>query len=316
VSGWLAGALSRTVYSMSALLDEILLLSPPERRVRLGHGDTRAAIVALGTRDGIAWLEEHIQAPIGPEWGRLLYSLNPPWEHLDRWIRFSKPHCLAAIDALLLCIPSPHLGDNNEPKLPIGAEPSLVDDAVTYALDQFGNPRLSAAAKRIRHTWPVGETVRRPICIPEPIKHFGVELFGNDFEIVNDWHEVLATSLNEPKTLHDFWNSLIDFAGCRRFIAIVDWREPTGSIITKLRQLHSANGVPITWQAYADRDGEIEDLFREIESEIKGTDKSLVALCSSGDSYALAFLQRDRIPDLEWLLATALHQTQILQRFE
>ena len=68
-------------------LDELLTLPPSMRRLRLGHGDTRDALVGLGREAAIAWLEEQIESPIGPEWGRLLFAVKPEWAHLDHWIR-------------------------------------------------------------------------------------------------------------------------------------------------------------------------------------------------------------------------------------
>jgi hypothetical protein len=68
-------------------LDELLELPPAIRRVRLGQPGTHELIKALGTEAGIAWLEVHIESPVGPEWSMALRSLQPPWYHLDRWIR-------------------------------------------------------------------------------------------------------------------------------------------------------------------------------------------------------------------------------------
>ncbi|MCA9178125.1 MAG: hypothetical protein KDB14_26860 [Planctomycetales bacterium] len=239
------------------LLDELLTLPPSMRRLRLGHGDTRDALMALGTEAGIAWLEEHIESPIGPEWGRLLYALEPEWEHLDRWIRASKLHCLAAIDALLSFTPSPYSNDGNEPELPSGADPAAIDDALNHALDHYDNPRLQDAAKRIRHVWPVGAPTRHAIDIPDPLEEFATILFGNDSTLMNRWNDSLATALNSPENASDYWHSLLQFGDRTDVVAVVDWRAFPDSIVGRLQSLRSANGLPIPWKVYANYDGGI-----------------------------------------------------------
>lgn len=141
------------------LLDELLAMPPTSRRLRLGRGETRDAILALGTAAGVAWLEEHLESPIFEEYGSLLYSLKPEWSHLDRWIRLSKLHCLAAVDALK-CFT--HLTFFEEPELPTGANPTAINEALDYALDHYGNPRLQDAASTIRHVWPVSALEELP----------------------------------------------------------------------------------------------------------------------------------------------------------
>jgi hypothetical protein len=286
------------------------------RRLRLGHGDTRDALVALGTEAGIAWLEDHIESPIGPEWGRLLYGLKPEWAHLDRWIRRSKLHCLAAIDALLSFTPSPYFDDDKEPELPSGADPAAINDALNYALRHYDNPRLQDAAKRIRHVWPVGATTRHAINIPDRLEGIATILFGNDATLMNRWTESLATALNAPETASDYWHSLLQFGDRTDVVAVVDWRAFPDSIVGRLRSLRSANGLAIPWKVYANYDGELEDLFRELNAEVKGSERSLVSLNTGGDSYALVFVDPDTIPTLESLIASALKEPSTIQRFE
>ena len=163
------------------LLDDFLRLPSAERRMRLGHGDIREAVVALGTEAVVAWLEEHIESPIGPEWGSLLYALNSEWKHLDRWLRLGKLHGLAAFDALLLFSRNgDSVGDDKKPQLPRGANPLLLDKAIANALDHYGNLRLREAAQRIRHTWPIGKPIPHVIDIPDTIKKFAATLFEGD----------------------------------------------------------------------------------------------------------------------------------------
>lgn len=137
-------------------LDELPMLSPSRRRVRLGHDDTRDAVLALGTKGGVAWLEQNIASPICPEWGRLLYSLKPEWAQLDRWIRLSQLHCLAAVDALLMFAPSARCDDDTERELCSGANAVLINDAISFALDHHGTPLLQDGRENptnVAHRW-------------------------------------------------------------------------------------------------------------------------------------------------------------------
>ncbi|WP_442511339.1 DUF6630 family protein [Novipirellula sp. SH528] len=286
------------------------------RRLRLGHGDTRNALVALGTEPGIAWLEEHIESPIGPEWGRLLYELKPGWAHLDRWIRGNKIHCLAAVDALLSFTANPYSDDDNEPELPLGADPAAINDALNYALDHYDNPRLQDAAKRIRHVWPVGTPTRNAISVPAPLEEFATILFDNDTTLMNRWNESLASALTGPENAADHWHSLLQFSDRNDVVAVVDWRAFPDSIVGRLQCLRSANGLPIPWKIYANYDGEIEELFRELNAEVKGSERLLVSLDTGSDSYALIFVGPDTIPTLESLIASALKEPSTIQRFD
>ena len=284
--------------------------------MRLGQHDTREAVIALGTQDGIAWLEENIESPVGPEWGHLLYALNPDWAQLDRWIHLSKPHCLAAIDALLRFAPNPHVKGDKKTELPSGADATLVNDSISYALDHHRNPRLEKAAERIRHTWPTGQSPRHAVQIPNPLKQFASALLSNDSTLINDWSESIATAMNPPETAHAILLSLLNFADHRDIVAVVDWRESPENTIQKLRHLKSATGLPIIWQAFADHDGSNEDLLRTIGIEIKGSGRCLVSLDTAPDSYALTFVAPDAIPELESLIASALDDPLSIQRFE
>src|SRR5438045_1446865 len=95
------------------------------------------------------------------EWGLALFKLKPHWHHLDRWIRQSKLHCLAAIDALFFST-DPH-GGGDARQIPEGADSKSINDAIDFALAHYGNPRLEKAAKEIRHAWPKGRRKRHAI---------------------------------------------------------------------------------------------------------------------------------------------------------
>lgn len=299
-----------------SVLDDFADLSTYERHLRLRQRDTQEALDAMGTDAAFAWLEEHIQSPIGPEWANAFGRLRPSWKRIERWIRLSKLHCLAAVDVLLGYTPSPYYDDDKEIQLPPGANAVLINDAITFALEHYGNPRLEDAAKRIRHAWPVGKPTRHTVSIPKPLRQFAATLFGNDSALMKEWNESLATAMNAPENADDIWHSLLEFADRKDVVAIVDWREFSESIIEKLRHLSSANGLPIAWQAYSDYDGENDNLFRDIGTEITGSARSLVSLDTGGDSYALTFLRSDAIPELESLIASALDDPQTIQRFD
>jgi hypothetical protein len=70
-------------------LDDYRTLRPGMRNGFIGQFGTQDALKALGTDGGIAWLEAHIESPVGLEWGLTLFELQPSWHHLDRWIRLN-----------------------------------------------------------------------------------------------------------------------------------------------------------------------------------------------------------------------------------
>ena len=287
-------------------LDDLLALRASERRWRLRRDAVRDALRALGKEAGITWLEEHIESPIGPEWGDVLYAMEPEWTHLDRWIRLSKLHCLAAVDAILSFAPDPHFDDDGEAELPSGANPSLINDAMTYALEHFGNPRLQAAAKRVRHAWLVGKPPRNAVRIPAAIKKVATVLFGRKRALMKAWNEAMATALDAPKNADDYWQSLLEFGDRNDIVAIVDCRECSEEIVGRLRDLQSAEALPIPWETHEHHNGESESLFRKLNSTIAGSGRSLVSLDTGGDSYALVFVESEKIADLEHLIVSAL----------
>ncbi|MEM7558032.1 MAG: hypothetical protein AAF394_02825 [Planctomycetota bacterium] len=297
------------------LLDDLQALPASMRRLRLGHGDTRDSLVALGRERGIAWLEEHLESPIGPEWARLLYALEPEWKHFDRWIRRSKLHCLAAVDALVLFASGLDSDGNEAAPMPHGADPAAIDALLTFALDNYDNPRLQAAAKRIRHAWPVGTPTRHAVGIPAPIDEFASRLFGREATLMRDWIDSLANGLNAPQNPSDYWHSLLHFGGRVGIIAIVDWRAFPDSIIGRLRSLRGADRLPIPWEVYEDFDAELEALFSELNLQVKGSGQSLVSLDTGSDSYALTFVESDTLPTLESFLASALDMPPTIQAF-
>jgi len=162
-------------------LEEFLQLPPATRQMRLGQPGMRDLISALGTEAGVAWLEAHIESPVGSEWGMALSSLRPSWSHLDRWIRKSKLHCLAAMDVLFWCT-DPHF-DGDERRMPDGADAKSINDAVDFALAHYGNPRLEKAAKEIRHAWPKGKRKRHAANVPAQLRDSAEIILCRDSEL-------------------------------------------------------------------------------------------------------------------------------------
>lgn len=293
------------------ILDEFLTQPASTRQIRLGHGDIREAVLALGTKDGIQWLEQHIESPIGPDWGRLLRALNPQWADLDRWIRLSKLHCLAAVDVLLAMIPDPY--ESTKPMLPSGANPAAIESAIAYALEHYGNTRLREGAKQIRHAWPAGQPIRHDVSISGPLREVAAYLLTNDPRLLQEWGELMATMLTPPECVENVWYSLLQFANAKGLIAVVDHRELLDSSISRLRHLPSAKELPIHWESYMHMS--YEDLFDKIASEIKKSGWSLVSLDYVEDAYALTFVATDAIEQLESLIASALDDPQRVQVF-
>ncbi|MEX0715965.1 MAG: hypothetical protein WD066_05230 [Planctomycetaceae bacterium] len=279
-------------------LDELLTKPPSVRTNDLCHPKVRAAFAALGNEAAIAWLEEHIDSPIGPEWGSMFHEFQPDWPVYDRWIRLSKLHCLAAVDAILIGAPSPYFDDPKQPELPRGADAVLVNQAVDYALEHYGNPRLRDAAKRIRHTWPVGKPRRHRIEIPKPLARVARWVLGDDAAPIREWRDAMAKALDPPQDGFDFWDSLLDFCLRKGLIALVDWREGAEEIVAQLRDLPSAQGLPVRWEAHEKHSGDNEELFRNINADLAQSSRALVDLDTGGDSFALLFAERADVPTL------------------
>src|SRR6478736_2128789 len=126
-----------------SILDGFSTLSPSLRQSFIDGAGVADAVAALGREAGIEWLETNIQPQVSSGWGSALYALQPFWDDLDRWIHLSKPHGLAAIDALLdfaivdvgpFLIRATRREQGEKPQLPAGADPQKIHAALDYAI--------------------------------------------------------------------------------------------------------------------------------------------------------------------------------------
>lgn len=277
-------------------LDELLKLPPGMRNVRIGQPGTQNAIKALGTEAGIAWLEAHIESPVGSEWGMALLRMDPPWHHLDRWIHMSKLHCLAAMEVLLRCT-DPY-GDGGERRMPEGADAKSINEAVDYALSHYGNPRLEKAAKEIRHAWPQGKRKRNSVNVPAPLDEAANTVLCHDSRLVAAWHEKMATAKDTPDTPFEIWDSLVIFAASKNCLAIVDWKENPKNIVASLRDLATADGLVLEWDAFNGFGADNEALLHALATSAVGQGKALVCLDHGCDDYPLTFFPIECMPRL------------------
>jgi hypothetical protein len=264
--------------------------------MRLGQPGMRDLIGVLGTEAGIAWLEAHIESPVGSEWGMALLHLNPSWLHLDRWIHKSKLHCLAAMDVLFQC--TDPWGDGEERRLPDGADAKSINDAVDFALEHYGNPRLEKAAKEIRHAWPRGKRKRHSVNVPTPLAEAADLLLCHDSALVADWREKMATAKGAPHTAFKIWESLLSYAASKNCLAIVDWKEYPENIVASLRDLKPAEELVVEWDAFNGFEGDNEGLLHALATRVAGQGKALVCLDHGCDDYPLAILPAECVPRL------------------
>ena len=259
-----------------------------------------AAIRTLGTEAGVAWLEAHIESPCGRAWGSLLAMLNPPWHHLDRWIRMSKLHCLAAIDAIL-CFSDPHdvRGCITTPE---GADEKVINDAVDYALAHHLNPRLENAAKGIRKAWPRGGRKRRPIVVPPALLDAAGFVLGGDPELVKAWRDSMANAKKVPRKAWGIWDSLLDFAQRSQIVWAIDHRESSKEIVAVLRALKGSSNLTIDWEKFSSYEAETEAALRTLGREIAKAGRILVCLDRGGDDYPLAILSKEEVTQLATLI--------------
>jgi hypothetical protein len=286
-------------------LDQFSKLSASDRHRRLRHGDTLVALTALGTDASIAWLAKHIESPIGPEWGRLLYDLKPSWQHLSAWMRQSKLHCLAAIDALMIFAAADSvLREKDPPVLPNGADPKSINAALDTALTSYGNPRLHDAAKKIRYVWPIGPRPRHVVSVPAALNDVANILFRGNADLLRDWHESMATARTPPAGAAAMYDSLLEFAETKQRVAIVDWQESSEEITARLRDLQSAQGLKISWDLFANYSGGNEKLFRTVSAAMSAHGHLLVCLDHGSDNYPLTVLPSEMVPKVQASIAS------------
>jgi hypothetical protein len=287
-------------------LDELLTLSPSERSRRLDRSDTLQAFAALGKDAAVEWLENHIEPPIGPAWGRTLHYLKINWEQLNRWVQRSKLHCLAAIDAIAIFAAATdvELANEAEPQLPEGATPDSIQGAVDFALANFRNPRLEKAAQRILPVWSRNPRKRHQVSVPPALTNVASILFREDVELMRQWTESLATAREPPDGPFEIYDALLNFAEERKILAIVDWRAPAEEVVASLRALTSARQLGLRWQDLLIRPGDNEHLFRAIHKAVSREGNSFVCLDHGCDDYPLTFLQAQDVGKVRELIAS------------
>jgi len=289
------------IYKAMNPLDEYLEMTPAMRRIRLGQFAMQDAIKGLGTEPGIAWLETHIESPVGKDWGRALFALKPSWRHLDRWIRLSKLHCLAAIDALFFCA-DPDGGENCQ--IPEGADPQSINEAVDFALAHYDNPRLEDAAREIRYAWPKGCRKRHNINVPTSLLDAADVILCNEANLMIDWRETMATAQEAASTPFAIWESLLAFAQAKDLVGIVDRKEWSENIVASLRALKPARRLEIVWDAFVSFDGDTETLLRAVNGKIAKQGSTLVSLDHGCDDYPLTFIPAKCVPRLAALISS------------
>ena len=257
-------------------LDELVKMSSMQRRHRLASA--HQALVELGVDGGVAWLEEHLDSPVGPEWGRALYELRAEWRHIDRWLRLDKLHCIAAIDALLRYSAANSPYDGVAPELPKGADSQRISQALDFAVFDFGNPRIEDAAKRIRHVWPTSPRKPIQVSVPIALQRVAQLVFGEDGDVLHGWQKVMAAELNPPTSPLEIYCSLLHFADRHNAVAIVDCKESGENIIARVRELDSAKGLNISWEKLDLGDFDTLGAISAISCEANRAGKSLVCL--------------------------------------
>jgi len=267
-------------------LDDILKLPASTRRLRLQQGGARKAIVELGASEGVAWLEKHLESPIGPHWGRLLFALKPGWGVLERWMQISKLHCLTAIDVLDRYCGKEH-DENAVPELPHGAVPEAIHIALDCAIQTYGNPRLNDKAKRIKHVFPVGSNAGTQVSIPNEVLAIANNIFQGESTLELQWRESLQKAMAPPASLREFWFSLLAFLDCSNMAAIVDWKDVPAVLVEQLSvltQWPEALSINLTGP------DTLESALIEVGVALKIHRRELVALGDGSDAYVLSIL--------------------------
>lgn len=214
----------------------------------LGTPYIRDAILALGTDRGVTWFETALESPVWPQWGELLYRLNPSWEQLERWSKLSKEHCLAVFDALLL-FGNGHLFDGKTlPRLPDGADHAKIHALLDDAMARYRNPRMQMNERALRHLWPIGKPVRHTVSIPEPMRQAAEVLFESRPDLMRRWRDEMETALDPPVTPEEIWFSLVIFGDRNELLVFMDWNAAPEDTVGRLRTTHAARHVDVAWE--------------------------------------------------------------------
>lgn len=281
-------------------LDELLKMSSMQRRHRLASA--HQALVELGVDGGVAWLEEHLDSPVGPEWGSSLYRLRPEWRHIERWLQLDKLHCIAAVDALNSFSAATPPPDGESPEMPKGADARSINQALDSALSSFGNPRIEDAARRIRHVWPSIARKPIPVTVPTALQKVAQHLLGEDGNLKEEWEKSMAAELDPPSSSLEVYSCLLDFADKHNAVAIVDWKEFGDNILGRVRELKSAKGLNVSWDKLDLRGIDTVGAISAISSEATRAGKSMVCLDQGNDDYPLVFLSQDETRQLSELI--------------
>ncbi|QDT39035.1 DUF6630 family protein [Stratiformator vulcanicus] len=297
------------------LLEDLFFRDPSQPRINLQAKSVRESIAALDSGTAIEWLETRISSPITREWGEALYLLNPDWVDIDRWLRRSKLHALAAADALLFYARQYSSVDGREPHLPVGAAPSTINETLNVVLVHYGNPRLRDAAMRIRHVWPEGTPVRHTVEIPAFLDSAAQSIFESRSELVEEWRVKMVTGIEPPTSVNQMWSLLLEVAAEHEIVAIVDWSEFPELIVGEICSIRSADMFSLNWQDYANHHGDIRELFERIGADCKQEGRLLVSLNTGGDEFALIYLAPKDSDELESLLNSVLDDRPTVERF-
>jgi hypothetical protein len=273
-----------------SILDELAKLTPTDRNSRLGQLGVRDAIIALGTENGVAWLEKHIESPVSTDWGGLLFALKAPWSHLERWLSLSRFHCLAVLDALRCYA--------EELEMPEGANAESIHAALDRVQAVYGSPRIKMAVKEIRHTWPLGGQKHELVDVPPAFKRAAEILFRSNATAMKGWQRSMSEDPAPPDQPEEIWISLIEFGQSQELLAIVDWRERLAEVVEQLKSLQSARSLNLAWDSFAVLRLELERGLKTIGGASISQGLALVSLDHEADDYVLTFLPSDEVPNL------------------
>ena len=297
------------------VLGQLLRLSPAERHTRVSHPDIKDALQKLEKHDAIEWLEFVLESPVTSHWGQLLYSLDPAWGDLDRWVRLSKEHCLAAIDALLSFAPSEFYYDDRPARFPHDADAANINRLIDDALERYDNFRLRDAAKRIRHTWPLDGPLRHEVVVPDALGQAARLLFQSSAQLMKQWIDGLETGLDPPDSDLDFWNSLMVFCDRHDCVAVADHRADPRDFAGRLRQIRIPLTAQILWSRYEQFDGDLEELFAAIGAELSGTGFTLTDLEEGEGHWTMTILPDCSMRKFESLASGSLSDLVSLRRY-
>lgn len=282
-----------------SILIEFLKSSGSLQKEDFTREDIDAAFASLNADTGLAVLEKMIESPITGEWEMIISRLHPEWRHLDRWMRLSKLHCLAAVDALLTFC--------NSHELPKGADPPAIHAALDFALEQWGNPRLKDAAKKIRHCWPNGPRPKNEFTVSEPLARAAELLFRQDEKFKKGWLRSATYAEDAPKDQQALWELLIDYADKHKLVYSCDWNFPQSEYVWGLRHLYFVKELKFDWQPFAKEDGEFspESWLCSLGTALRQSGETLVSLDHGcGDCYYLAVMPVPAVPEFTACLST------------